>query len=391
MTLNEAAKYTKRILAYLLIFMVFYIFAENMYKFFMVVYNKSFPIPENPPAISFGKLPQPKITTLPVEIKLVNFRKELTTAGFPETPKYIYVYQLKKPYVSVAKEERFKTLAQSLGFFQVAKKVTDTKRLWENVSLKQSFSAEIIEEKYSLESDYKFLETKFKPGLSPSKQEAIATARNFFVKTGDYEEDIKLAGYDTVGVTISEGVIKQADTPYREIFKLVSIYPEKVAYKSSQTDEKGKTVEVGNKIPVFFTNPLKSNLNALVAPKTSSSDDKSVVAAQYNYYETNESKSYYPIISAEQAWEQLLQGNASMVMLKRDGADYFTNSDVLSDIETIDIREMILGYYMPTNYSEYLQPIYIFKGKFNTRNRESGSVFFYLPALSPQVLIINQD
>lgn len=386
MTLNEAAKYTKRILAYVLIFMVLYIFADNMYKFFMVVYNKSFPTPPNPPTLSFGKLQQPKITTLPVNLEGIEFRKELTINGFPETPRYIYVYQLKKPYISVAKEERFKAIAQNLGFPKNAKKVTDTKRLWENPTLKQSFTAEVFEEKYLLETDFNFLEKNYKAGASPSKQESVNNTRNFFTNTNDYDDDLKLAEYETFGISISEGIIKQADTPYREMFKLVSIYPSKTAYTVNQVDEKGKTTELDNKIPVFFQNPNKSSVNTIVAPEIDIASKNSVVGAEYNYYKTTDNKAYYPIINSESAWQLLLDGKASMVMLKRDGSDYFANSDILPNIEKIDIREIVLGYYMPPSFTEFLQPIYVFKGKFNTKDRETGSVYFYLPALNSQVL-----
>lgn len=390
MTLNEAANYTKRGIAYFLIFLVLYIFAENLYKGFSIVYNKAFPEPPIPPSISFGKVTQPKITTLPIDLSTVEFRKELTMVGFPETPRVMYVYELEKPFISVAKEERFKNMALKLGFIQQAKKISDTRRLWENPVTDQSFTAEIFKQTYQLKTDYNFLENNYSNGNSPLNQKAVETAREFLQMMGDYSEEIKLAKYDTQGVTISEGILKQADTPYREMFKLVTVQPELIAYTTKETNEKGKIIDVETRMPIFFSNPSIPSINILAAPDNNQKINQAV-EANYIYYRTADKKSYYPIITAEEAWEELLANRASIASVKKEGSDYFANSDVVQNIEKIDIREIVLGYYMPTDFVEHLQPIYVFKGRFHTTNRETGNIQFYLPALNRQTLITIQN
>lgn len=390
MTLNEAARYTKRLIAYFLIFLVLYIFAENLYKGFSIIYNRTFPEPPTPPSISFGKITQPKITTLPIDLSNTEFRKELTIVGFPETPRVMYVYELEKPFISVAKEERFKNIALKLGFPQQAKKITDTRRLWENPATQQSFTAEIFKQTYQLKTDYNFLESNYSSGNSPINQKAVETARNFLQLMGDYSEEIKLAKYNTQGVTISEGILKQSDTPYREMFKLVTVQPEQIAYTTKEANGNGKIIDVETRMPVFFPNPNTSNISILAAPDSPLKIEKAV-EANYTYYRTSGIKSYYPVITAEEAWNELIANRASITSIKKEGSDYFANSDLVQNIEKIDIREIVLGYYMPTDFVEHLQPIYVFKGRFQTTSRETGNIYFYLPALNRQTLITTQN
>ena len=56
-------------------------------------------------------------------------------------------------------------------------------------------------------------------------------------------------------------------------------------------------------------------------------------------------------------------------------------------IKTIDIIKIDLVYYMDSKFIEYLQPIYVFSGKFKTSDNRSGDVFFYLPAVDKQLLV----
>ena len=83
---------------------------------------------------------------------------------------------------------------------------------------------------------------------------------------------------------------------------------------------------------------------------TGSGGVKRIIAAEFHYYPTDENKfSTYPLITSEEAWNQL-----------RDGKGYIANYN--SDISEVIIRKIYLAYYDAGQYVEFYQPVMVFEG-----------------------------
>jgi hypothetical protein len=82
-------------------------------------------------------------------------------------------------------------------------------------------------------------------------------------------------------------------------------------------------------------------------------NDFKVVRAQVKLYEkSTEQIGQYPIKSGDTAWEELKTGKGYVVSAPVGQTD-------------IIIKKMIMGYYDPDVYQEYLQPVYVFLGDNN--------------------------
>ncbi|HEY5600699.1 MAG TPA: hypothetical protein VIK81_01280 [Patescibacteria group bacterium] len=55
-------------------------------------------------------------------------------------------------------------------------------------------------------------------------------------------------------------------------------------------------------------------------------------------------------------------------------------------IESASITNAFLAYYYPTPAPEFIQPIYVFEGEFQSESKENGRLILYLPALEGQVI-----
>ena len=51
-------------------------------------------------------------------------------------------------------------------------------------------------------------------------------------------------------------------------------------------------------------------------------------------------------------------------------------------VEKILIDNIYLAYYETSKFQTYLQPIYVFSGKYTTRGTEGGSITLYFPAVT---------
>lgn len=390
MTLNDAALYTKRFIAYLLIFIVLYIVGDWTYKLSSGFLDAVFKKADDPPSIIYGKIPPLNISTLPIDLTNTEFRKELPTANFPTFPKNVFVYKVEEPIATVTNEETMKGVAVKLGFNENSKKLSSSKRLWTDLAGNRYLESEVFLQIFKYSTDPVFLEnTLFKTPIASS--EAVDTTKKFFSEIGFFPADFDQSNIQTRGGFLQEGVTKETQVPQNEKLKFVGIIPKKVGfltYNPVVNNNKKTLEEVKNYLEVYFRDPTKSNVNAFVGrlQATASNNTLNVIGASYIYYKTSQEGGTYPIIPVERAYQDLLEKKASLVFIKEDGADFFAGSDAVKNIDKIDIVNIQLAYYMPNEYVKYLQPIYLFYGKFITKEDKRGDVYFYLPAVDSQVL-----
>ncbi|MBP7859814.1 hypothetical protein KA001_02565 [Patescibacteria group bacterium] len=390
MTLNDAALYTKRFIAYLVIFIILYIIGEWSFKLSATFFDTFFKKPQDPPSIIYGKIPKLNISTLPIDLSKVEFRKELPTVEFPAFPKSVFVYKLEEPLATVVNEENMKDVAIKIGFLENAKKLSNSKRIWVDTKNNRYLESEVFLQVFKYSTDPSFLEkTLLKSPISPTA--AIDSTKDYFSSIGFYQTDFEKGDIVVRGGLLQEGLIKETKIPQNEKIKFVGLTPKKLGFNTyTQEIKNGKKtlVETPNYLEVFFRDPTKSNVNTFVGKtNTSGNTGLSVVGASYIYYKTSATGGTYPLIPVEKAYQELLNKNTSLVFIKEDGADFFAQSEAIKDVLKIDIRNISLTYYMPNEFVKYLQPIYVFYGKFITLDDKRGDVYFYLPAIDSQTLI----
>jgi len=100
-------------------------------------------------------------------------------------------------------------------------------------------------------------------------------------------------------------------------------------------------------IPTVTPRVEESNVWFMVGG--ASSKDRMVIAAEFHYLPVDEgSSSTYPLITAEQAWQQLTEGK--------------THISKLGESKNIVIRRIYLARFDPKIPSDFFQPVIVFEG-----------------------------
>jgi hypothetical protein len=121
-------------------------------------------------------------------------------------------------------------------------------------------------------------------------------------------------------------------------------------------------------LPSVTGDPNQSNVWAIIGG--GQTKDQQIIAAQYHYYPVDESQySTYPIITPQEAFDQLQAGNA-----------YVASMGQYKDGDSLKIRKIYLAYFDPDIASDFYQPIYVFD---SGENDSSNSFVGYIPAVSP--------
>jgi hypothetical protein len=141
-----------------------------------------------------------------------------------------------------------------------------------------------------------------------------------------------------------------------------------------------------DKNPILGTDPKKGLLHAIVrspskeTPKVPTTLDNPVVEA-YFWGINPDSRATYPIISPDEAWKAVKAGKGVVSNVTPKDANPFIPY-VSTRIESILIDNIYIAYYDTQSPQKFLQPIYVFDGKYTTRGTEGGYISIYFPAVT---------
>ena len=94
-----------------------------------------------------------------------------------------------------------------------------------------------------------------------------------------------------------------------------------------------------------------------------------------------ETNATYPIIPVQEAWDMVTEGKAVITQVTPKQSNPFEPYYPVS-VEKVLIDNIYLAYYETPKLQTYLQPIYVFSGKYTTRGTEGGDVTLYFPAIT---------
>lgn len=139
-----------------------------------------------------------------------------------------------------------------------------------------------------------------------------------------------------------------------------------------------------NKFPIVGSDPKKGLIRMIVGVPASSASgtplNQPYIEATYWEISTN-SKARYPIISVNEAWKAVREGRGVVTNVTPKDSNPFQT--VLSaKVDEILIDNIYVAYYETPKYQKYLQPIYVFEGKYTAQGTEGGEISIYFPAIT---------
>ncbi|MCA9390429.1 hypothetical protein KC571_03415, partial [candidate division WWE3 bacterium] len=135
--------------------------------------------------------------------------------------------------------------------------------------------------------------------------------------------------------------------------------------------------------PHFYVSPVNITISSK-ANQTNIDYYPQILELNYSYWRIEKTKfGTYPIVSADIAYTQFEQ-NYSRYLVFAGEEDDPQVSYVDKKINIVSTREAELGYYNPEKYQQYLQPVWIFKGKATIETGQQLDFVAYVPAVSAE-------
>lgn len=135
---------------------------------------------------------------------------------------------------------------------------------------------------------------------------------------------------------------------------------------------------------ILGPDPKKALLSVVLRANTPSNSQKvlnyPIIDANYTEIEST-TQATYPIISVNQAWKAVQNGQGIVTNVTPSDTNPFEDSQQAS-LEDVLIDNVYLAYYESIKTEKFLQPIYVFEGKYTSGSSAGGSISIYFPAVT---------
>ncbi|HPT65817.1 MAG TPA: hypothetical protein PK257_00710 [Candidatus Woesebacteria bacterium] len=285
-----------------------------------------------PPTVRYGTLPKMVFPEKKFEKK--NFTFEFAndkTPTFSDQSKIYIIYRSKTKILAL--EDGVK-IAKQFGFESDPIEINEGIYEFKDTKTNKMLTINVLENDFKLKYPYLDDQSILEAKTIPNKNRAIEIASSFLQSGNKYTDDLKNGEKKITYWKISDGTLKAVSAQSEANAVRVDFY-------RNNLEEKWEIVS-----------PQIGEASVSVLISGSDSSEKQIIEANFKYADIDrESFSTYPIKTVEQAMTDLKAGN------------YWPSSDVNS--ENVIIREIKLAYYEPVTLTQYVQPIYIFKGDNN--------------------------
>lgn len=342
--LTQASILSRKGIRYAIIGLVAIIILRFALQLGVKAFRYFFPPAPPKPTVSFEVLPKlPFIQEDPDRVGKLTYQLETISGSLPKLSTQANVYFMPKTPSSILSLDRAKDTAAKLGFSPNGKEVVETVYDFPSPNYPSSLSMNIINGifsiSYDLTADPEVINT-----IPPSPQVAKDAASKFLSSADLLNDDIK--------DQISHSFLRIENGKFTPALSLSDANFTKVNFYRGEYSDLPSVTSSFNEGNVWF----------IFAGDAKSTSRGKIISGEYHYFPISEqNSSTYPLKTAEQAYEELKNGQGYV-------AQFGTGGD------TITIREVYLAYYDPGQYVEFYQPVVVFEG-------DNGFVA-YVPAVT---------
>lgn len=353
------------------------------YIFYLVVKNPLrdsflalFP-PDDLPDYGFGLLEPLEFTKVGTQTPFPNFKLFTKEGTLPTNfPSKLPVYKYFEPRYSFSEGERAQKDALLLGF-------DDTMRLsdlnasvfkWQDLTF--GGNLEIDTKIRSIELDTPMSNIGgFYPTGKLTQTESIERAKELLTEMDRFSD--KLYTLDTRGsqrVTFGKfgGVrTERADSILEAQIAKVEFFRKIFDYPILGPDPDEALLSITMRAPKVVDGNPQLNFPEVTA---------------YHWEVNTEDSATYPLIPIQQAWTEVVEGNGIIANVTPSDATPFEKSKPVR-VDDININDIFIAYYDNKKPQKYMQPIYVFKGNFQSRDTgDKGQITVYYPAIGIQYI-----
>lgn len=317
--------------------------------------RRTFVAPPPPPNFALGyNIPSLKIPLEKTNLDGVKVQLDTINGQLPPMPESMPIYQVPLPTASLLSLDRAVSIAKSLGFNSTPNAVEETEYQWTDSETGRNLNLKTTDFNFHLVQDNPFP----KKLVNFSEKTAISDVRNFLSSRQLLHPELDEATPTAKFVSITENGIQEskADVANGVLVDMV-------------------LKDLDGKYPLLNLNPKQALVRAVVTyqkPAENQRETRNIAELKYTFWKIDPkvtTSGTYPIKSIVTVWNDFKTGK-SLVSL--DNKPY----------DTIKIKEIKLGYLLTESYQQYIQPIYIFKGKTFNKNASGEDFMSYLPAIA---------
>lgn len=372
MNLTYISQLTKKSITILIVLTVVYILSLIFRPIIKSAFYSIFP-PKDLPNPIFGKLDplvfnEVKTSTTKYTVELNTTDGKLPT-GFP---KNMVVYKYAVPLFSYQAGKDAQETAKYLGFSQ-DDLVTDLKGniyRWRNRTSGGYLEINIDTKEMSLKTD---LSTKSNiypigsvttSGASAASRQMLTDIKGLTVK-GYSSADAKVSLARISGSFLTFANSASAQLARVDFFRKFGDYP-----------VLGEDPHTGLISVIYGNSSIKNNVYSFPYIKYIERD---VVDEKTNV-------ATYPIITINEAWSAVSKDKSGVIVsIIPIGSSVFNTPQNIR-VDQIFIDNIYLAYYETDTNNTYIQPIYVFEGKYNVDNKPGGTLTIYFPAIQGQYI-----
>lgn len=333
---------------------------------------------------AFGRLPPLKIESLAINSSNPpTYVLNLTDSNL-NFPNFMYVYETKQSTPSINNESAAKQIATNLGFEPDAyvKENSATFKYTDLDKLRQ-FTINVVNKNFVLFTSLNRIASEKSDSESIKGEDAISIAKRFLLSNNILlANELDNAVYRNIPTSIFADSYQEQATFSNDV-KLQKVIINRVL----QSPIGLRNVY----FPILNEAPDDSNIYLIVGQEERNNNDYLIAEAKVDKDLINyESRSPYPLSDPLQIWEQRIKrGQAPITQLTLRSADHYKKYDnsLPLTIQEVEIREIELTYFESRENQGYIQPIYVYSGRFELLNTasgdiNSGTIVIYYPAVS---------
>lgn len=330
MTLSQTAAITKQIITLSIIFLILGILSFIGYRVWYAYYLAHLPVKEPIPDTRFGVLPALEFPRIDVSSSNFTYSIDTTTGNLPKLgvdegfDKIIKIYFITKAYATLLSSQKSQNLANKFNIQTEPQVLSDTNYLYrqDNKSLNVNLDS----------GNFIYIHE-----ASPSAKETL-------------DDDNKLVS-DFQSQLISLGVYK--DELKKGQTRVVLLQKNGTQFIPTTLRTEAEAVQISlwqepvDKKPLLTSDYNKSLVSAVVTKSASNLID--YLALNFTFWPIDLTTfATYPTKSPDLALDDLKSGKGVVI--------------ITPPKPQVSITSVYLAYFLPDNYSLYLQPIYVFEG-----------------------------
>lgn len=321
MTLTQTATIVKQAIVISAVALVLGLVSFIGYRIWYAYYLEHLPPVEEKPDTKFGVLPLPDFPESTISTSNYSYSLDTTTGGLPKVgidpgfEKIIKVYFVTQTFATLLAPDRSRALAEKFGISTQPEILSETKYRFKDEDSNLTVDLDNGNFSYRKEAPVSAKITQ------QDENQLISGFKQILSNLGSLKENLQNGRAKVVFLRNSKAEAQAA---------LVSLWPAEIDKKE-----------------IFTADFNKALVNATVLGEASQLEN--YISLNFTYYPIdNTTFATYLLKTAEAAFDDLKNGKGIVV--------------IQPDKPQVSITSVYLGYYLPENYSPYLQPIFVFEG-----------------------------